>query len=113
MEAEDKVRESFKFSSQGMNSFVEKIEERPSLLRKKNNPIIKELKNISSEWNIPFGVESSLLATAAGEVPRDIPVVCGIAPASKGLYTPNEAIHRQELVQRTLLLALYLKGQET
>ncbi|MDQ0254174.1 D-alanine-D-alanine ligase [Evansella vedderi] len=112
-EAEVQLRETFKGNTQGMKSFVEKIEERPPLIRKKNNPIIKQLKEISNDWNIPFGVESSLLSTAAGEVSKRKPVLCGLAPSSKGLYTPNEAIHRQELIQRTLLIAQFLKEQES
>ncbi|WP_078592666.1 M20/M25/M40 family metallo-hydrolase [Evansella clarkii] len=110
-EAEKEIRETFKSSSGGMKSYVETIEERPPLLRRKNNEIISLLRQISEEWHLPFGTESSLLASAAGEVQADIPVICGFAPASKGLYTPNEAIHRSELIQRSLLLSLYLLEQ--
>jgi D-alanine-D-alanine ligase len=110
-EAEKEIRETFKSSSGGMKSYVETIEERPPLLRRKNNEVISQLRQISEEWHLPFGTESSLLASAAGEVQADIPVVCGFAPASKGLYTPNEAIHRSELIQRSLLLSLFLLEQ--
>ncbi|MFA9558503.1 M20/M25/M40 family metallo-hydrolase [Evansella sp. AB-rgal1] len=111
-DAEDQISDIFKGNSQGMQAFVEKLVERPPLIRKKNNPVVKQLKEISNQWNLPFGTESSLLSTAAGEVSRDVPVVCGFSPASKGLYTPNEAIHRSELIQRTLLLSMFLLEQE-
>ena len=110
-EAEAQLREIFKSNSRGMQTYVEKLVERPPLLRKKNNPLIQKLSKISGQWNIPFGTESSLLATAAGEISNELPVVCGFAPASKDLYTPNEAIHRQELIQRSLLLAMFLLDQ--
>ncbi|MDG5785858.1 M20/M25/M40 family metallo-hydrolase [Evansella sp. AB-P1] len=109
--AEQKIKETFTSSSSSMRSYVENLVERPPLIRKKNNPTTKKLKDICMEWNIPFGTESSLLATAAGEVPQKIPVVCGFSPASKGLFTPNEALHRGELIQRSLLLALFLMDQ--
>ncbi|MBU9723685.1 MULTISPECIES: M20/M25/M40 family metallo-hydrolase [Bacillaceae] len=110
---EDQIRNTFKTnSSEGMITYVEKIEDRPPLLKKKNNPITKKLRQLSKDWNIPFGSESSLLSTAAGEVTSEVSVICGFAPASKGLYTPNEAIHRRELIERSLLLALYLMDQE-
>ncbi|ABR49863.1 D-alanine--D-alanine ligase domain protein [Alkaliphilus metalliredigens QYMF] len=107
-DAETQIKEVFKSNARGMKTYVEKLEERPPLLRKKNNPIVKRLGELCEEWNIPFGIESSLLATAAGEVPSSVPVICGFGPASKGLYTPNEAIHRGEMIQRSFLLSMLL-----
>lgn len=107
-EAEEQIKELFKYNSRGIQSYVEKLVERPPLKRNKDNPIIKRLSTLCGEWKIPFGIESSLLASAAGEVSSNIPVICGFGPASKGLYTPNEAIHRGELIQRSFLLAMLL-----
>lgn len=107
-EAEEKIRKIFKSNSSDMRTYVENLVERPPLLRKKNNKLITKLRGLSKEWNIPFGVESSLLATAAGEIPSGVPVVCGFSPASKGLYSPSEGINRAELIHRSLLLALLL-----
>ncbi|TCT12874.1 D-alanine-D-alanine ligase [Natranaerovirga pectinivora] len=107
-EAEAKIRELFKSTTRGIQCYVEKLTERPPFNRIKNNSLITELSRISEELNIPFGVESSLLPSAAGEIHNKIPIVCGFAPASKGLYTPNEALHRGELIQKTLLLGMYL-----
>ncbi|WNF38643.1 M20/M25/M40 family metallo-hydrolase [Bacillaceae bacterium IKA-2] len=110
-DAEKQLREIFKANLKGMQTYIEKLVERPPLVRKKKNPLIQQLSKISEQWNVPFGTESSLLATAAGEIKNHIPVICGFAPASKDLYTPNEAIHRQELIQRSLLLAMFLLEQ--
>ncbi|MDE5415088.1 M20/M25/M40 family metallo-hydrolase [Alkalihalobacterium chitinilyticum] len=110
-DVEKQIRETFTSKSSAMRAYVETLVERPPLLRKHNNPMITHLQELSSKWNLPFGMESSLLATAAGEIPTNIPVVCGFAPASKNLYTPTEAIHRSELIQRSLLLGLFLLEQ--
>ena len=107
-DAEEQIKEVFKVNARGIQSYVEKLVERPPLQRKKNNPIVKRLSTLCEEWKIPFGIESSLLATAAGEIPPTVPVICGFGPASKGLYTPNEGIHRGELIQRSFLLAMLL-----
>jgi D-alanine-D-alanine ligase len=92
-----------------IKAFVERLEERPSLKRRdKNAPLIEKLKNLSEEWKLPFGVEASLLPSAAGIIPPEVPVVCGFGPASLDLYTPFECVNRGGLLQRTLLLTLFL-----
>jgi D-alanine-D-alanine ligase len=53
-------------------------------------------------------VESSLLPSAAGEIAGEVPVICGLGPACRDLYTPQEAIHRVGLLQRSLMLALFI-----
>jgi D-alanine-D-alanine ligase len=108
---EIELHKLFKASKQGMKTYVEKITERPPLLHKKEHQLLTKLQKWSEAYQLPFGTESSLLATAAGNVPVDTPTVCGFAPASKHLFTPNEAMHRSELVQRSVLLALYLQGE--
>ncbi len=107
-DAEKQIKELFKYNTRGIQSYVEKLVERPPLQRKKNNPLMKRLSVLCEEWKIPYGIESSLLASAAGEIPQTVPVICGFGPASKGLYTPNEAINRAELIQRSFLLAMLL-----
>ena len=110
-DTEKQIKEIFKNNTRGIQSFLEKLVERPPLQRKKNNQLIKQLNILCEEWKIPFGIESSLLASAAGEILLEIPVICGFGPASKGLYTPNEGIHRGELIQRSFLLAMLLLGE--
>lgn len=108
LKAEKEIKEIIKSPSRGIKSFIEKLSERPPFVYNESNPLVKRIESLCEEWQIPFGTESSLLATAAGEIPENIPVVCGFGPASKGLFTPNEAIHRGELIQRTFLLSMLL-----
>ncbi len=89
--------------------YLERLEERPPLNRSASTELlVKELQKISENWNLPFGAESSLLPSAAGEIPEGIPVICGFGPASRDMFTPHECIHRGELLQRILLLTQYL-----
>jgi D-alanine-D-alanine ligase len=39
------------------------------------------------------------------------PCLCGMGPVARDLGTPNEAVQRISLVQRTLLLAEFLANQ--
>ena len=66
---------------------------------------------VAARWEIPFGQESALWPSAAGLVPASTAVVCGIGPVAKDLYTPNEAVERISLLQRTLLIAEFLANQ--
>lgn len=108
-EAAQQIKKIFTSNRKGLQSHVEKLEERPSLLRRqKDKQLISKFKNLSENWKLPFGVISSLLPSAAGEVPEHIPVICGLAPAGREIYTPHEAVHRGELLQKALLLTLFL-----
>ncbi len=89
--------------------YIERLEERPSLNRSEETArMISRLRKISEDWKLPFGVEASLLPSAAGEVPAGTPVICGFGPASRDMFTPHECIHRGEMLQRALLLTLLL-----
>jgi D-alanine-D-alanine ligase len=44
-------------------------------------------------------------------VPVKTPCLCGLGPVARELSTPNEAVQRISLVQRTLLLAEFLANQ--
>ncbi len=105
--AEQEMKKIFRTNTRGMKCSVEKLEERPALRKVRRHPIVRKLERICGDWNLPFGTESSLLASAAGEVSQT-PALCGLGPACQGMYTPHEAIHRGELVERTLLLAVFL-----
>lgn len=109
--AEAQLRTLFKASKLGMSTYMEQITDRPPLLQKKEHPLLQSLEKWTKEHQLPFGTETSLLATAAGVIPAYKPVICGFAPASRDLFTPNEAMHRSELVQRSILLALHLQGE--
>jgi D-alanine-D-alanine ligase len=84
------------------------ISDRPPLLKSnKTNKLIKSLKGIASEWEIPVEFEASLYPSAAGLVPLNIPALCGVGPIARNLDTPQEAVLRIGLMQRTLLLAQF------
>ncbi len=108
-QAENSLRKLLTARARGVRIRLETVSDRPPLLRKeKNEDLISRLKKICGEWKLPFDKDASLLPSAAGEVPPDIPVVCGLGAASRDMFTPFEAVHRGELLQRTLLLALFL-----
>ena len=88
---------------------LERLEDRPPVERTKvSAPILAELETVAQEWKIPFGKEAGLLASAAGLVPPEIPVLSGLAPHALDIFTPSESVNRGALASRTLLLALYL-----
>ena len=76
--------------------------------RRTNKRLAKSLAAIADEWEIPLPQESSLWPSIGGLVPAKIPVVCGLGPAARDLYTPQEAVNRTSLIQRSLLIAQFL-----
>jgi D-alanine-D-alanine ligase len=76
--------------------------------RRINAHLLKALRETAGEWNIALNTETSLWPSVAGLVPPKVPVVCGLGPEARGLYTGQEAVSRIGLVQRTLLLAGFL-----
>ncbi len=76
--------------------------------RRINSVILKKLRNTAEKWDIPLNTETSLWPSVAGLVPPKVPVICGLGPEARGLYTGQEAVSRISMVQRTLLLAEYL-----
>jgi len=90
---------------------LEMVSDRPPMLEKKTNlRLAQSLAEVAEEWEIPFSIKSSLWPSAGGLV-RRIPVVCGLGPEPRDLYTPQEAVNRTSLIQRTLLLAEFLLKQ--
>lgn len=88
---------------------LETVSDRPPMKEKRGNiRLAKKLAEVAAEWEIPVPYESSVWPSAGGLVSGNIPVVCGIGPAARDLYTPQEAVSRVSLVQRTLLLAEFL-----
>ena len=80
----------------------------PMKAKKKNNPQIETLKEIAKKWDIPFDIESSLWPSVGGLVKQGTPVICGMGPSARDLYTSRECIERVSLIQRSLLLSQYL-----
>ena len=80
----------------------------PMKVKKRGNMQIEALKNIAGQWDIPFETVSSLWPSVGGLVKQGNPVICGMGPCTKDLYTSRECIERVSLIQRTLLLSQYL-----
>ena len=80
----------------------------PMKVKKRGNMQIEALKNIAGQWDIPFETVSSLWPSVGGLVKQGDPVICGMGPCTKDLYTLRECIERVSLIQRTLLLSQYL-----
>jgi len=76
--------------------------------RPKNRKLAKTLSQVAEQWEIPCQQESSLWPSIAGLVPSSTAVVCGLGPVAHQLYTPQEAVQRISILQRTLLLAEFL-----
>ncbi|EXJ14750.1 ATP-grasp domain-containing protein [Imhoffiella purpurea] len=85
------------------------IADRPPMHERRANTALEHrLQRIAEQWGIPLGSESSLWPSVAGLVPDAVPVVCGVGPVARELYTGRESVSRISLVQRTLLLTQFL-----
>ena len=105
--AEQQVREILKGAKFKIS--LEKISDRPPMKERRTNlRLAKSLAEVAEEWEIPVPEDSSLWPSVGGLVPGKVPVVCGIGPAARDMYTPNEAVNRESLIQRTLLIAQFL-----
>jgi D-alanine-D-alanine ligase len=91
---------------------LETIADRPPLHDRSDSPLVTSLREIASRWEIPLEPQSSLWPSAAGLVPPETEAVCGLGPEGRELYTPQEAVSRISLMQRTLLIALFLAEAE-
>jgi D-alanine-D-alanine ligase len=106
-ETEQKIREILKGSKLKISLGL--ISDRPPMKEKRsNNRLAEALKNVAKEWEIPWSKDSSLWPSVGGLVPAKTPVICGLGPAAKDLYTPKESVNRTSLIQSTLLIALFL-----
>jgi hypothetical protein len=85
------------------------VSDRPPMPERRRNAILlHRLRAIADEWDIPLSSESSLWPSAAGLAGEPVPVICGVGPVARDLYTSREAVSRISLVQRTLLLTQFL-----
>jgi D-alanine-D-alanine ligase len=107
----DQVEESIRevLGKSGPRWSLSLLTDRPPMKeRKRNQTLVKCLKQVGEKWEIPVKTESSLWPSVAGLVPTEIPVICGLGPVATKLYTSREAVSRISLIQRTLLLAEFL-----
>jgi len=85
------------------------LSNRPPLVRRKvSMHLVEQLQQLAQKWEIPLHHESSMWPSVGGLAPESIPVVCGMGPVGRDLYTPQESVSRTSLLQRTLLLAEFL-----
>jgi len=95
--------------NEGISWELEKMSERPPMKdRRINQRLAKSLADVAQEWEMSLEQESSVLPSVGGLVPAKVPVVCGIGPVAKDIYTPQEAVNRASIIQRTLLMAEFL-----
>ena len=96
------------------NGRLELISDRPPMPdRKTSRAFYKLLEGSAKRWEIALNKTSSVWPTAAGYAPKSTPVLCGLGPVARELYTPQESVSRISLVQRTLLLADFLHELKT
>ena len=106
-EIEEKMRKILGRAPVSWN--LQKISDRPPLVTNRASTTLhKNITEVASSLEIPFGKETSVWPSIAGVVPPDKAVLCGMGPVARDLYTPNEAVERISLLQRTLLLATFL-----
>jgi D-alanine-D-alanine ligase len=88
---------------------LEKVSDRPPMKERRNNlKLSKPFASVADKWEISISEESSVVPSVGGLVPDNIPVICGIGPVARDLYTPQESVNRISLIQRTLLTAEFL-----
>lgn len=106
-ELDEKIRQTLGMSKIKWN--LEMASNRPPMrTKKRKNQLVDSLKEVAAAWDIPFGVESSVWPSVAGLVQQGNPVLCGMGPVVRDLYTAREAVERISIIQRTLLLSEYL-----
>lgn len=93
----------------GLRYEFDLISDRPALVDSgSSRRLARSIVGVAKRWEIPAGTGSSVWPSVAGAIADSTPVVCGVGPVAQHLYTPNEAVQRISLLQRTMLLAQFL-----
>lgn len=88
---------------------LELISDRPPLKKSKRvDALYKSIAAIAEPWDIPVDKESSLSPSVGGLAPISTPTICGVGPVARNIDRPQESVLRISVMQRTLLLALFL-----
>ena len=85
----------------------------PFAERPQSLALVERLAAVAAKWDMSVEKQSSAWPSVAGLVPADTACLCGVGPVVKDLRTPQEAVQRISLVQRTLLLAEFLVAAAT
>jgi D-alanine-D-alanine ligase len=104
---EAKLRE--KLGKTGPKWELDQVAERPPMRdRSINRRLYKALAQSAEEHNGVLKTEGSRWPSVAGLVPSRTACICGVGPITKDRGTPNEAVQRISIVQRTLLITDFL-----
>ncbi|MFC1735301.1 hypothetical protein ACFL1X_04235, partial [Candidatus Hydrogenedentota bacterium] len=107
----DKLESDLKelFSNDRQKWSFKRLNERPPYTKtRENEALLAELCEVAESLDLPLNTDSSLLPSVAGLASGKKPVLCGVGPVARNLYTSRESVSRISLIQRTLLLAEYL-----
>jgi D-alanine-D-alanine ligase len=97
----------------GIRWELELISDRPPMKERRGGQrLLRSLIQVAGRWEIPLKRESSVWPSVAGLVPARTACLCGVGPVARDLGTPQEAVQRISLIQRTLLLAQFLLARE-
>ena len=93
---------------------LDRISDRPPMPERRGEASLwKRVEEVASQWEIPVQREGSSWPSVAGLVPPEKPALCGTGPVARDLRTPDEAVRRLSVMQRTLLLAeLLIQGKD-
>ena len=93
---------------------LELVSDRPPMKdRVANQRVARAILKVAADWEIELHAVSSVWPSVGGLVTGKTGVVCGMGPVARNLYTPQEAVHRMSLIQRTLLLVQFLLRMES
>jgi len=110
-ELEKKMRSMLR--KEGIRWDLEQISDRPPMKERRGGQrLLRAMKNVGDQWEIPVKRESSVWPSVAGLVPARTACLCGVGPVARDLGTSQEAVQRISLIQRTLLLAEFLLSLE-
>ncbi|MCB1009866.1 MAG: hypothetical protein KDB94_13355, partial [Acidobacteria bacterium] len=108
--AETHLRETL--GKRGPRWRLETLSDRPPLVASaESRAVADSLLALAKELEMPLKAEGSTWPSVAGLAPAGVATLCGLAPVAQALNTPDEAVARLSLVQRTLLVARLLQGE--
>jgi D-alanine-D-alanine ligase len=106
-EVEERMRAAL--GRKGPRWELERVSDRPPMKERRSTlRLARAVESVAEKWEIPLRHESSVWASVGGLVPPRTSCLCGVGPVARDIGTPQEAVQRISLVQRTLLLAEYM-----